>query len=317
MARKKNGHGEHENHERWLVSYADFITLLFAFFVVMFASSQTDKAKAKQVSDSVKEAIEDGGIKATVKEVLGGTVDEKGKGNAQFRGPGGVNKMKNPPKEEEEEPKPRPGQAAELLPSLKYLNKELEDAINEGKVEVHLEPRGLVISLRQAAFFPSGEDTIAPETFSTVQKIAGVIGNLPNLVRLEGHTDAIPIHTARFDSNWDLSAKRAIAMMKMLTGDFSLPKGRFSIAGYAETAPVDTNDTAEGRAHNRRVDIVILNQEALIGEPGKLAGAGTANPAKPSPAAVPGKAGPAAEAGKPGPAASSGKPSPVAITAKQ
>jgi chemotaxis protein MotB len=294
MARRKKAHGEHENHERWLVSYADFITLLFAFFVVMFASSQTDKAKAKQVSDSVKEAIEDGGIQAKVREVLGGTVDEKGNGNAQFRGPGGVQRMKNPPKVEPDE---KPKVEAELLPSLTYLNKELEDAIKAGKVEVHLEPRGLVISLRQAAFFPSGEDTIAPDTFQTVQKIAEVIGKLRNLVRLEGHTDAIPIHTARFDSNWDLSAKRAIAMMKLLTGNFELPKDRFSIAGYAETAPVDTNDTAEGRAHNRRVDIVILNQQALIGEPGKLAAAAPASPAKP----VPG----------------TGKPSPVAITAKQ
>jgi chemotaxis protein MotB len=294
MARRKKTHGEQENHERWLVSYADFITLLFAFFVVMFASSQTDKAKAKQVSDSVKEAIEDGGIQAKVREVLGGTVDEKGNGNAQFRGPGGVQRMKNPPKVEPDE---KPKVEAELLPSLTYLNKELEDAIKAGKVEVHLEPRGLVISLRQAAFFPSGEDTIAPDTFSTVQKIAEVIGKLRNLVRLEGHTDAIPIHTARFDSNWDLSAKRAIAMMKLLTGNFELPKDRFSIAGYAETAPVDTNDTAEGRGHNRRVDIVILNQQALIGEPGKLAAAAPASPAKPAPG--------------------TGKPSPVAVTAKQ
>lgn len=303
MARNKKAHAEHENHERWLVSYADFITLLFAFFVVMFASSQTDKAKAKQVSESVKEAIEDGGIKAKVREVLGGTVDEKGNGNAQFRGPGGVQKMKNPPKVEPEEKV-----EAELLPSLNYLTKEMEDAIKAGKVEVHLEPRGLVISLRQAAFFPSGEDKIAPDTFPTVQKIAEVIGRLPNLVRLEGHTDAIPIHTARFDSNWDLSAKRAIAMMKLLTGNFELPKERFSIAGYAETAPIDSNDTAEGRAHNRRVDIVILNQQALIGEPGKLAASSPGNPAKLATAAA---------AVKPSPVANTGKPSPVALTAKQ
>ena len=309
MARKKSGHGEHENHERWLVSYADFITLLFAFFVVMFASSQTDKAKAKQVSDSVKEAIEEGGIKATVKEVLGGTVDEKGKGNAQFRGPGGVNKMKNPPKVEEEEiPKPKPGKLAELLPSLKYLNKELEDAIKAGKIDVHLEPRGLVVSLRQAAFFPSGEDTIAPETYATIQKISEVIGKLPNPVRLEGHTDSIPIHTARFDSNWELSAKRAIAMMKLLTMNFGLPKERFAIGGYADTAPVDTNDTAEGRAHNRRVDIVILTEDALIGEPGKLAGTQGSDPGKPAPAG---------NSAKPSPAGDTAKPSPLASTAKK
>ena len=88
MARKKK-HPEHANHERWLVSYADFITLLFAFFVVMFASSQTDKAKAQQVSDSVKEALDKGGVQAAVHEILGGTVDEKGKGNAMMKGPGG------------------------------------------------------------------------------------------------------------------------------------------------------------------------------------------------------------------------------------
>src|SRR5229473_4730630 len=101
MALKKEA-PQPENHERWLVSYADFITLLFAFFVVMFASSQTDKAKAKQVSDSVKEALENGGVTSVVKEILGGTVDEKGKGNAQMRGPGGAEKNAKP------EMKPRP-----------------------------------------------------------------------------------------------------------------------------------------------------------------------------------------------------------------
>ena len=299
MSRKKP-HPEHENHERWLVSYADFITLLFAFFVVMFASSQTDKAKAKQVSDSVKEAIENGGIKATVKEVLGGTVDQNGKGNAQLRGPGGVQKVKNPPHPDEnsgsEAPPPSPVPvvapaavaAVELIPSMKFLTKELDSAIREGKVDVHLEPRGLVVSLRAAAFFPSGTDAIAPETFSTIQKIAGTIQKLPNPVRLEGHTDSIPIHTARYRSNWDLSAARAIAMMNLLTSNFGLPTKRFAIAGYADTAPREPNDTPEGRAHNRRVDIVILNQQALISEPGQAPAAG-----KPSPVGQPAAAAPA------------------------
>jgi len=87
---------EHANHERWLISYADFITLLFAFFVVMFASSQTDKTKVQQVSDSVKEALENGGVKAVVHEILGGTVDDTGKGNAMMRGPGGSQRSTAP-----------------------------------------------------------------------------------------------------------------------------------------------------------------------------------------------------------------------------
>src|SRR5690349_4295972 len=114
MARKKS-HAEHENHERWLVSYADFITLLFAFFVVMFASSQTDKAKARAISDSVSHALDKGGVQAMVHEVLGGTVDEKGAGNAQMKGPGG-SQAKNAPNV----PPPQQQPDQELLPKMQY-----------------------------------------------------------------------------------------------------------------------------------------------------------------------------------------------------
>ena len=258
MARKKP-HPEHENHERWMVSYADFITLMFAFFVVMFATSQTDKARAQQVSDSVKQALDKGGVAAAVHEILGGTVDEKGKGNAQMKGPGGSQKAKVAPER---------AVLAELLPSLQYLNKELQAEIHDGKIEMHLEPRGLVLSLRQATFYPSGEDTIDPKTYPIVEKIAQIMRELPNPVRLEGHTDSIPIHTARFHSNWELSAARSIGMMELLSDRFEIPRQRMAIAGYADTAPLDSNDTQEGRAHNRRVDIVILNQQVKSIEPG-------------------------------------------------
>jgi chemotaxis protein MotB len=275
VARKRR-HPEHENHERWLVSYADFMTLLFAFFVVMFATSQTDKARAQQVSDSVKEALDKGGVAAAVHEILGGTVDEKGKGNAQMKGAGGSQAQNVKPQ----------AAIAELLPSMQYLSKSLEGEIHQGKIEMHLEPRGLVVSLRQATFFPSGADTVDPNTYSSVEKIAQIIHDLPNSVRLEGHTDAVPIHTARFRSNWELSAARAIAMMELFSGRFEIPPQRMAIAGYADTAPLDSNDTPEGRAHNRRVDIVILNQRVLVNEPpGSGSGKAredTASPAKPA-----------------------------------
>ncbi|MGC9947719.1 MAG: flagellar motor protein MotB [Bryobacteraceae bacterium] len=253
MARKK-AHPEHANHERWLVSYADFITLLFAFFVVMFASSQTDKAKAQQVSDSVKQALEKGGVTAAVREILGGTVDDKGRGNAMMKGPGG-----SEPKKKQEE-----GGPAELVPSLQYLTKALQAEIEHGQIEVHLEPRGLVVSLRQAAFFPSGGDAIDPNTFSSLDKIGATIRELPNGVRLEGHTDSVPIHTARFPSNWDLSAARGIAMLELFSSRCGVSQQRLAVAGYADTAPVDSNDTEEGRTHNRRVDIVILAKQVAM-----------------------------------------------------
>jgi chemotaxis protein MotB len=259
MARKRP-HPAHENHERWLISYADFITLLFAFFVVMFASSQTDKSKVQQVSDSVKEALNSGGVKAVVHEVLGGTVDDIGKGNAMMKGPGGSQKINI----KEEIIPANKVVVTELMPSMTFLNQALAQEIKENKIEVHMESRGLVVSLRQATFFPSGGDDIAPTAFSSMAKIAGVIGGLPNPILLEGHTDSIPIHTDRFPSNWDLSTARAIAMLHLLCDKYNLPQSRFHVAGYADTVPVDTNDTVTGREHNRRVDLVIMTQPVVV-----------------------------------------------------
>jgi len=243
----------HENHERWLVSYADFITLLFAFFVVMFASSQTDKARAKQVSEAVQKALENGrsvGLPPSVAKILGGTVDEKGVGNAMMRGPGGAQRS------EKEAP---PEKVLELIPSLRRLNRELEEEVRDGKLELKLEPRGLVVSLHQSAFFPSGADAIDPATYSTISKVAEVIRGLPNPIQIEGHTDSVPIHNARFRSNWDLSSARAISMLQLLCGRFELPESRFSVVGRADTVPVESNESEQGRQRNRRIDIIIVN----------------------------------------------------------
>lgn len=263
----------HENHERWLVSYADFITLLFAFFVVMFASSQTDKAKARQISEAVEKALEgkSAGVPPLVAKILGGTVDDTGQGNAQMRGPGGAKR------EAKDVP---PDMVTELIPSLQKLSKELEDEIKSGKLELRLEPRGLVISLRQSAFFPSGTDEMPPSMYPSMAKVAAVIGSLKNSVQIEGHTDSIPIHNARFASNWELSAARAIAVLNLFTGKYDLPETRFAVVGRADTVPVDTNDTDEGRMRNRRVDIVIVDMLALkaVGVNPPAAAAPTATP---------------------------------------
>jgi chemotaxis protein MotB len=245
-----------ENHERWLVSYADFITLMFAFFVVMFASSQTDKAKARAISEAVDKALQEGHKSATppaVAKVLGGTVDDKGQGNAMMKGPGGA----------QHAAKEQPPIIEELIPSLKALTQQLSTEIEAGKIEVSLQPRGLVVSLRQATFFPSGADSIDPATYSSLSKIAGALNEIHHPIRIEGHTDSRPIHTIRFRSNWELSAARSIAMMELLADHFEVDRQRMAIVGYADTTPAASNETEEGRAKNRRVDIVILSQFAV------------------------------------------------------
>jgi chemotaxis protein MotB len=258
MARKKK-QAAHDNLERWLISYADFITLMFAFFVVMFASAQTDKGKAAQVSESIRKALQEGQVASAIAGILGGTLDEKGKGNAQFKGPGGA--------------KPdalyeaRNQVLAELLPSLQFLTKELKEEIAGGKLQIRLQGRGLVVSLMEAAFFPTGQDTVEPRTYPTIEKIASAISSLPNPIRLEGHTDWVPIHNSRFASNWELSAARAVAMLRLLNQRFNIPQTRMAIAGYGETTPADTNETEAGRARNRRVDLVILNRIGVEMEP--------------------------------------------------
>jgi chemotaxis protein MotB len=259
MARKRKP-PEHENHERWLVSYADFITLLFAFFVVMFATSQADKGKAQQVSDSVKRALEGEKMSQVVAAILGGTVTDTGKGNAMMRGPGGATQSAEAKKD---------AKLAELTPSLKVLSEELKKEIEEGRIQISMQPRGLVVSFNQAALFAPGEDVISPEAYSGLEKVAAAIAKMANPVRLEGHTDSTPINTPRFHSNWELSSARSIAILELLTHKFNVPRERLSIAGYADTAPIASNDTEEGRARNRRADIVILNEQGVIAEPAK------------------------------------------------
>jgi chemotaxis protein MotB len=266
MNRRRVGPG-HANHERWLVSYADFITLMFAFFVVMFASSQADRSKAKRISESVTRALEDGPgarKKFTILEIQVG----QGTGPGKEKSASGASMYQAGARL----PTATAAQAAELLPSRDYLDAQLKNEIASGKMRLSMEARGLVVSLRQATFFPSGEDTIDPATYSSLQKVATAISQLPNPVRLEGHTDAIPIHTVRFHSNWDLSAARAIAVLNLLTARFNIPVQRLAVAGYAETIPIAANDTEEGRASNRRVDIVILNRQQLVNEPAPAAG---------------------------------------------
>jgi len=228
---------------------------------VMFASSQGDKGKAQQVSDGVKKALEGDNISAMVAAVLNGpTRDKPGKDEVP------VQDVAEPRTEQDRKQQ----QLAELMPSLQVLTSELSQEIQKGQIQIRMTDRGLVISFAQAALFPSGEDFISTSAYEGIGKVAVAITRLPNPVRLEGHTDSLPINTPRFHSNWDLSSARAIALLKILTERFAVPTGKLSVAGYADTAPLSPNETEEGRARNRRVDIIVLNEQGMKGEPTKV-----------------------------------------------
>lgn len=258
MRRKK--HTSHENHERWLVSYADFITLLFAFFVVMFASTQQDKAHAKAVSEAIQKALADGTLQTRIAAILGGSEEKSAKGNQMLRGPGGSRTTKAPVN-------PEPLEAVPLTTPMKVLTDNLRQEIAAGNIHLKMEARGLVIGLQTTAFFSSGGDTVSPEAYPTLAKLAAVLNKVPNPLRLEGHTDSIPINTARFQSNWELSAARSIAMLRLLNQRFGVNSQRMAVVGYAENAAIDSNETEKGRERNRRVDIVIVSDFGMRAEP--------------------------------------------------
>lgn len=239
MNRRSRSADESENHERWLISYADFITLLFAFFVVLFANSQVDQAKVQQVSEAVRDALEPGSRTASGTDSKPQPVQKNSTETSALVIP--------------------ESDANQLVTSFHNLKEDFRLEIEEGKVQVQLTQRGLVISMREAAFFRAGDDVVQTSSYPMIEKLAKAIQQIPNMVRMEGHTDSTPISNFRFRSNWELSAARSIAMMEMLAGRFAVPHERLAIAGFADVAPVAPNDSDENRARNRRVDVVILS----------------------------------------------------------
>ncbi|MGA7409912.1 MAG: flagellar motor protein MotB [Bryobacteraceae bacterium] len=268
MRHRNKNTGHHANHDRWIVSYADFVTLLFAFFVVMFATANADKGKARAVGESVRAALEEGrmsNVGDAIRQALSrdGTTSPVHKRDVAKK----ANGDREAPSMEEQSARAY----LELRPLMDKLKKQLQAEVQKGDVEVHMEPRGLAISFKQAALFASGEDRLKTSAFGAIGKVGGAIRDLPNQARLEGNTDNVPIHNERFRSNWELSAARSIALLNLLIDRFQVPPERLGVAGYADVAPVASNATEEGRARNRRVDVVILSERAARAEPaGKL-----------------------------------------------
>lgn len=240
MARKKK-HPEHVNHERWLISYADFITLLFAFFVVMFAVSQVDSKKMGRFTESFTKAmgIDPIGTGHQGSLISGGEAEVGGKGD---------------PNEAEERIGGGPGELQSLKDALEKYSKESEALKN---LQIIKRRNELVLRIPVGVVFDSGDDRVKPSALAAILAITTELRKRPVEIRVEGHSDNRPIHTDRFRSNWDLSACRAAAVVMELAKVTGMGPERLSAAGYGEFHPIASNGTAEGRAQNRRVDLVV------------------------------------------------------------
>ncbi len=262
MARKR--HEEHANHERWLISYADFITLLFAFFVVLYSSSQVDKRKVGKLAMAIQVAFQQMGAFPTSNTKLPLSESEP----MPFQD---VQAIENVSRSQDLQRfvQPQNGTLSNaVLPGqIRGIQAEIEKAlapeILKHVVEIKQRREGLVISLREMGFFESGSATLRRSSADAIDRLVGVLRDRPEMLRVEGHTDNIPIHNAHFNSNWELSTARAIELIRVFIMAYKFAPERLTAAGYGEYHPVDTNATPEGRGHNRRVDIVVLSMPTV------------------------------------------------------
>ncbi|MDR3742562.1 MAG: flagellar motor protein MotB [Terracidiphilus sp.] len=242
------------SHDRWLVSYADFITLLFAFFVVLYAFAKADERKQAQVSQAIDNAFKSFGV-------LSNASAETPPRESTYTATG---LPSSPPAMIAGESVLTPGKVKADLNKIRHeLQQSMAKEISEHTVSIHMGRDGLVISLREAGFFDSGSALPHPEAIGTLKRIATALGSMPYDVRVEGHTDKVPIHTDEYASNWELSSARATHIARLFLGLHAIAPDRLSAAGYAEFHPLASNETPEGRATNRRVDLVILPRTTI------------------------------------------------------
>ncbi|MCP9452507.1 MAG: OmpA family protein [Nitrospira sp.] len=241
----KHKHEEHENHERWLVSYADFITLLFAFFVVMYSVSALNEGKFRTVSES---------IRAALRPLSNPEVSQMLFSVGQYRPA-----LRSPSV---------PGSKEITVRRLRELVKASQTSSQFALIHMLQKDDGdIIITIPDSVLFNSGEATVRQEALSFLKGLANVLLELNRHVRVEGHTDNVPIKTAQFPSNWELSAARAVMVVRVLSELYGVPPDHLAAVGYGDTRPVVPNLTPDQRAKNRRVEIVILEQAPSVVSP--------------------------------------------------
>ncbi|MGB7816603.1 MAG: flagellar motor protein MotD [Methylotenera sp.] len=257
MIRRKPIEDDDENPDRWLVSYADFITLLFAFFVVMYAISSVNQSKYSDLTSSMGTAfsgVSPSDTEGRIKNRSGTKNKIKGQQSSLIK-PLPLSHLYNEKLRRERESMTNMGID---------LSNTLAPLISEGKVRVAQNNRGIRIDIHDSLLFSEGSAELATNASSILNEIVVLIKDNQRLIQVEGHTDNTPIHNAAYFSNWELSAMRAGSVVRMLS-DLGIADSRLSALGFGSVQPVSENDTPLGRARNRRVSIMILyesqNQE--------------------------------------------------------
>jgi chemotaxis protein MotB len=235
--RKKRAE-EHENLERWLITYADLITLLLAFFIMMYTFSKQDAQKYQEVSSHLR-------------TIFTGGAGLAGRGSATEKLP--IESL---------------SKGASSGDIKRQLEGEMLDTNSKGSQEnisIFSDERGIVIRVMDKTFFDEGKADLRDRAKKTLDRIVPTIAAIPNQMRVEGHTDNNPISTTEFKSNWELSVRRATEVVRYLVEKKGLAAARVSAAGYAEHRPVVANTSSENRALNRRIEIIIVNSGEKAG----------------------------------------------------
>jgi len=238
MALKKKPENPPPGAPLWMTSYGDMVTQILIFFVMLFTFSSIDAARFRELAISLQSAFKGGtGV------LVGGqsiTVETLGPTRANL---------------------------VQLTEAMHQIMNIVESSGLKGAVEANINERGLVISIKDSTFFDLGKAELKPRSRQILDNIGRALKGLPNQIRIEGHTDNLPINTPQFPSNWELSTARATTVLRYLIEHVGLSPEKMSAVGYGEYRPLFPNDTEEHRARNRRVDIVVLLEEASKGEP--------------------------------------------------
>lgn len=239
MARRSHKQDEHENHERWLVSYADFITLLFAFFVVMYAISQVNEGKYRILSDTLASAF---------RSIPGSSVGAQVAINPALPMPNRKSTTRS--SENQRQNKER------LRNMAKAINDALAPLVTEGQVRITEGALGITVDINASVLFAPGDARLDPGAALALKAVSQILAPTEFPITVEGHTDNTPINTTQFPSNWELSGMRASSVVRLFIENGVDPK-RLTATGFADQRPVDDNSTLEGRARNRRVAITL------------------------------------------------------------